>query len=115
MNNHFTILGALHVAYGVIILLVAAFVLISVIGGGYLSNNPEIIGITTGIGSVVGLLLAILAIPGIIGGFGLIYRKHWARPVLLIVGCAHLLNVPFGTALGVYTFWALMQPEARLI
>jgi len=39
--------------------------------------------------------------------------KSWARIVAIIVGCLNLLHVPFGTALGVYTLWVLLNDESR--
>ena len=53
-----------------------------------------------------------LAIPGIIAGVGLLQRKSWSRVLTLIVGAIGLLDIPVGTALGIYTFWVLMRDEA---
>jgi len=53
----------------------------------------------------------LLAIPGIIAGIGLVKKRSWSRILALIVGCFKLLNLPFGTALGIYAFWVLMQEE----
>jgi hypothetical protein len=30
----------------------------------------------------------------------------------LILGALNLFNIPFGTALGLYTFWVLLNDEA---
>ncbi|OQX95024.1 hypothetical protein B6I21_07570 [candidate division KSB1 bacterium 4572_119] len=32
--------------------------------------------------------------------------------MVLIHGCLNLINIPFGTALGVYTIWVLMNEES---
>ena len=53
-----------------------------------------------------------LAIPGIIAGIGLVQRRPWARVLALVVGAIGLLDIPVGTALGIYTFWVLMRDEA---
>jgi hypothetical protein len=42
----------------------------------------------------------------------LLQREPWARIVCLIMGFLALLNIPFGTALGVYTLWVLLPAEA---
>jgi hypothetical protein len=44
---------------------------------------------------------------------GLLKFQPWAR-VLTIVLCAiNLLNVPFGTALGIYGLWVLLNSETE--
>ncbi|MBC8167206.1 MAG: hypothetical protein H7Y20_15220, partial [Bryobacteraceae bacterium] len=52
-----------------------------------------------------------LALPGIIGGVGLLNYRPWARTLMIILSALHILNFPFGTALGVYGLWALLSPE----
>ena len=44
-------------------------------------------------------------------GIGLLMRQGWARMAALIVGAISLINIPFGTALGIYTLWALLPAE----
>lgn len=63
---------------------------------------------------LIGIACVILAIAAasLIAGFGLLERQNWARPLALVVAFLALINVPFGTALGVYTLWVLMSPEA---
>jgi hypothetical protein len=53
----------------------------------------------------------ILSIPGILAGLGLYKRKEWARILTLIISVLNLISFPLGTALGVYSIWALVQPE----
>jgi hypothetical protein len=40
-------------------------------------------------------------------------RRRIGRPSALALAVPNLLLVPFGTALGVYTFWALLNDDAR--
>ncbi|MFM2126208.1 MAG: hypothetical protein RL328_2659 [Acidobacteriota bacterium] len=44
-------------------------------------------------------------------GSGLLMRQRWARIPALILAGLNLLSIPFGTALGIYTFWALLPSE----
>jgi len=111
MDKHVTVLGALYIAFSVLSILVAIIVWTFVVGGGLLSGDEEAIAITTGIGTAIVLLLSLLAAPGIIGGIGLLKRLSWARILVLILGCLNLFNIPFGTALGIYTIWVLVQDE----
>lgn len=45
-------------------------------------------------------------------GLGLWQRATWGRIAALIAGFISLLNLPFGTALGIYTIWALLTGDA---
>lgn len=113
MQKHITILGGLYIAFGILGVLVALFVFIAVVGGGLLSGDVGAIAITAGVGSLIGFFLLLVSAPGIIGGFGLLSRRPWARVLVLVLGCLNLLNFPFGTILGAYTIWALTNTEAQ--
>ena len=58
-------------------------------------------------------ILVLLSAPGIIGGMGLLKRQSWARILVLVLGVINLINIPFGTALGIYTIWALTHRETE--
>jgi hypothetical protein len=62
--------------------------------------------------SFLGLALLIKGTAGVIAGVGLLQREPWGRVLALIVGIISLINIPFGTALGVYTLWVLLSPNA---
>jgi hypothetical protein len=111
MDKHVTVLGALYIAFGALNILVAIIVWTVVVGGGLISGDEQAIAITTGIGSAIVFILVLLAAPGIIGGVGLLKWRPWARILVLILGCLHLFHIPFGTALGIYTIWVLVQDE----
>jgi hypothetical protein len=96
-------------------LLAAVVVFLAIVGGGLLSGDTEAIGITTGVGTLVAAFLLIFAAPGLIGGIGLLKKCSWAWILVLILGCLNLLNIPLGTALGIYTIWVLVQPETKMI
>lgn len=61
---------------------------------------------------VVGALL--FTVPAIAGGYGMLKRKRWARKLVLVSAAVAALNVPFGTALAVYTFWFLLGSKDGL-
>lgn len=66
-----------------------------------------------GVVSLVWLvLMAVLAIPHIIAGIGLMRYRRWARPFGMVLLTFSLLNVPLGTGVGLYGLWVLMSPEA---
>ena len=51
--------------------------------------------------------------PGFVAGVGLLGFKPWARVLTIILSAIELLNVPFGTALGVYGLWILLSRETE--
>jgi hypothetical protein len=63
--------------------------------------------------SVIGVFVLAKGVLGMAAGLGLLQRLPWARVLALIIGFLSLLNVPFGTALGVYTLWVLLSPNAE--
>ena len=67
--------------------------------------------ITSIVATSISTLILILGIPGIIAGYGLLKKKSWSRILILILAAFNLLNIPFGTMLGGYTFWVMLQDE----
>ncbi len=53
--------------------------------------------------------------PGLISGVGLLYRRNWARMILLIFSAILLPMLPVGTAIGVYGFWTLLNAETQAL
>ena len=111
MEKHVTFVGALRIGFGALGLLAAMIVFAAVVGGGLISGDREAIRITAIVGSVVAFFLALISVPGIIGGIGLLKWKSWARFLVLILAVLDLFNIPIGTALGIYTIWVLMRDE----
>jgi hypothetical protein len=62
--------------------------------------------------SVVGILILAKAALGFIAGWGLLQREPWARVLTLVLAFISLFNIPFGTAIGVYTLWVLLPLES---
>ena len=112
MKNHIQIVAALHIAMGALSLLaaIAVFALLGMAGGIVVSQGEHETGGIIGVVAVVlGGFLAVLALPGIIGGWALFAGRSWGRPFVMVLGVIHLINIPFGTALGIYTLWALLR------
>jgi len=125
MAQHVTVVGVLRIGFGalgilgaIILLLIAVIVFASTVGPGVISGDEEALRILTAIGSGVGLLLcgialfvALLSVPGIIGGIGLLRLRPWARYLVLILAVLDLFNIPIGTAVGAYSIWVLVHDE----
>ena len=100
MRDHVKILGILNMVWGGLIVLAGGIVLL-VFGGiagflGLSSGNDSVVAapIMALIGVGIACLVALVGIPGIIGGWGLINFKSWARVLMIIVSILHLPNIP---------------------
>jgi hypothetical protein len=112
MKTHVQIVAVLHIAMGALSLLAALgiFAFMGIAGGIAGSNGEQESAVAIGIvGVLIAGFLALISLPSIIGGWALFAGCGWARPLVLVLAALHLLNVPVGTALGVYTFWALLS------
>jgi hypothetical protein len=63
--------------------------------------------------SVVAIFILAKAACGFIAGWGLLQREPWARVIALVLGFLSLFNIPFGTAVGVYTLWVLLPVQSQ--
>lgn len=115
MHQHVTILGWLYIVANAIVLLIGLcgflfFVSIGAIGAA--NDDLVALGVLSTIGMVALLFFGVLALPGILAGYGLLKRKQWGQILALIVGILGVFNVPVGTLIGIYTLFVLLQDAA---
>jgi hypothetical protein len=118
VQEHIRLLGILWVAYsalhvvGGVVLLVLAHTLFG--RDFHIPNGPppELTEWLRPLIAFFGYLILAKAAAGFIAGWGLLQREPWARIVALVVGFVALLNVPLGTALGIYTLWVLLPTQS---
>ena len=111
-DQHLKVLSILYIAGSALLLLGAAIVFVVFVVGGLFSGEVAPVVASSLFGTALSGFLVLLAIPGILGGVGLLYHREWARILVLVLGFLNLVNFPLGTLLGVYTIWALMRDEA---
>ena len=63
--------------------------------------------------STLGIIILAKAVCGFIAGWGLLHREGWGRIVALVLAFISLFNIPFGTAIGVYTMWVLLPAASQ--
>ncbi|MCU0493106.1 MAG: hypothetical protein MUD01_16090 [Chloroflexaceae bacterium] len=112
LQQHVQLLGWLYIIGHVFFLAIGGLIFFFLTSIGALSGDPQALQILGLVGTFVGLLMTLLALPGMAAGYGLLKHHAWGRMLALVVGALNLLNFPAGTALGVYTFYVLVQPEA---
>lgn len=111
MEKHITTVAILHIGLSVFFIILGIFLMFLLTSVGIISNDNEARGILWIIGTALGSFLFIISIPGIIGGIALLRYKNWGRILILILSAIDLMNIPLGTALGIYSIWVLVQPE----
>jgi hypothetical protein len=111
MEKHVTIVAALQIGWSILWLVFGLFLLILLGTLGGISGDEEAMVRLPLIGLLLGGTIIILSALGIVGGFGLLKYRNWARILILILSALDLLSFPLGTALAVYTIWVLVQGE----
>lgn len=121
MKTHLKVLAVLEMAFGAFGIL-AGLGLFALFGGIAAMVNAAgdegkfiAIPILGTIGTVLMALLMLLSLPQLLAGIGLWMETEWGRILSIIVCALSLLNVPFGTALGVYGLWVLLSRESAAI
>ncbi|MBN1895806.1 hypothetical protein JW906_15055 [bacterium] len=111
MKRHVTLLGILYIASNIVGLGAGILIFTILSSAGLLSGDEEVMAILNIIGTVMAWAFIIMTLPGILCGWGLLKMKPWARLFGLILGVINLFNIPFGTALGIYSLWVLLKEE----
>lgn len=61
----------------------------------------------------IGLGLLIFSLLRVVAGVGLLQTQSWARLLTIVLGVVSLIEVPLGTALGIYTLWVLVPQSSE--
>ena len=115
MRPHIDALGYLHLLWGGLGVLlgtamgVLAFGTHLALEGG--RGGPELASV--GFLALVALLLVSGGAVQIVAGSGLLKRRSPGRSTALVFAVPNLLLPPFGTALGIYALWVLLNDDAR--
>jgi len=78
-----------------------------------ISEENTAILATSIISIVCGSLFTLGNVLNILAGVGLLKYKNWARVMAIILGILNLIYIPIGTALGIYTLWALLNEDTK--
>ena len=111
MQKHVTIVGALHIGYAAWGVLWAVVIFMLMAGIGAATGDETAQAILTAVGCIVPALSLALAVPGIVGGIGVLRLRPWGRYLVLALSVLALPSIPIGTGIGVYSIWVLLQDE----
>lgn len=114
VEQHIKMLGVLWIAYAVFHALGGAVLLIvaNTIFGRQ-NYGGEHAAFLHALLTCIAMFLLLKGGASLIAGFGLLERQDWGRTLALVMAFIALINVPFGTAMGVYTLWVLMSPQGE--
>jgi len=113
MRQHLDVVAWLNLAMGLIGVLAAVLVFGVIGAAGVLSGDAEARTTLAVIGVFVAGMIAMLSVPSLLGGWGLLKRKPWARTLVLILSVLNIFAFPVGTLVGGYSIWVLMNDEVR--
>ncbi len=112
MQDHVKILGILWIVFGAFSLFGAMFIFLLFLGIAYIPGvDIAAGGILRLIGLIAGSYLGLVGLPKVIGGIGLLNGKEWGRVLVIIMAFVSLVNVPVGTAIGVYSLIVLLNRD----
>jgi hypothetical protein len=112
MKKHVTIVGAIHIGFGIIGIILALVLFFALTFARGVVGDAEIPQKVLGIlALVLPLAIGFWSVLLLVGGIGLISLKSWARILIIVVAGIGLISIPVGTLKGVYSLWVLMQDD----
>jgi hypothetical protein len=93
--------------------MIPGLVLLTIFGGAEGFLPIEVPAFVPGLLQTIGFAFIGAAAVGLIAGWGLMERQPWARMLAIVLGAISLVDVPFGTALGIYTLWVLLPAQSE--
>jgi hypothetical protein len=120
MDTHVKVLGVLYLVLSALGVCAALFLMLALgAASGIVANAAEphdaavaipIIGIS---GTALVIFLLLVSTPGLLTGVGLLKFRPWARILGLVLSAINLINLPFGTILGIYGLWVLLSKDTE--
>lgn len=113
MKKHVTIVGAIHIGFGILGLIGAIALFFALhFARGFIPDQEEIPTMILGFLAIsLPLLVGFMSTLGLVGGIGLLSYMSWARYLIIVVAALGCLNIPIGTLKGVYSLWVLLQDD----
>jgi hypothetical protein len=121
MHKHVDLIGVLYLIWGAIGLGIGLSIMSLALGAASIvrPGAPDTASPNLAAGVTAASFVAVAALVLIWGGVhvwagrGLRSHREWARTFALVLAIANLVIPPFGTALGAYGLWVLLNEQAR--
>ena len=112
MKKHVTVVGAIHIGFGILGLIAAVVVFFVLNFARSQVGDDEVANTVMRLLSIsLPVLIGFLSTLGLVGGIGLFTFQSWARYLVIVVAALGCLNIPIGTLKGVYSLWVLLQDD----
>lgn len=121
MTTHVKVLGWFFIVFGAFYVLLAfgssmilgfLAAMVGREGGEDAAVGASALGLA---GAAAFVFWLVIGIPGVITGIGLLKMRPWARIVGIVLSALRLIEVPFGTVLGVYGLWVLFNKDTEAL
>src|SRR5262245_17170807 len=117
---HVDFLGVLFIVWGVLTTLIGVSTLALGIAAAAMiasrgSGGQFAAGVTVAAFTTLAVMAMIWGVVHVVVGVPLRRRHPWARLVALMLGSVDLLLLPYGTALGVYALWVLLNEKSKAL
>ena len=119
MRSHVDFLGVLFVVWGLLTVVIGVSTLALAVGAVALITSTSHGGgqVAAGITAVAFTTLAVIAMfwgaAHVFVGVPLRRHRPWTRLIALMLGSVDLLLLPYGTALGVYALYVLLNEKGK--
>jgi hypothetical protein len=130
-ESHNRLIAILHLVHGFVAAASAVGLLLSIVllfgfkaalerwvfpMGDNIGSDPEFwVGVFAVAVVTIYVMIALLfTVPAIVGGFGMLRRRRWARKLVMVSAAVAAIDFPLGTAMAVYTFWFLLGNSRNL-
>ena len=119
MEGQVKILAVLYIVFGALGIL-AAVIILMIFGGaagivGSVAQDQAdariALPIIGAVGGLIAIFILVLSAPNILAGVGLLKYKEWARILTIVLSILNIPFIPFGTILGVYGLWVLLNQQ----
>jgi hypothetical protein len=119
LTSHVDLLGILFIIWGLLTTLVGISTLALGVAAAALVTSRAGSSVAAGVTAATFTALALMAmawgIVHVVVGIPLRRRQPWARLIALMLGSVDLVLLPYGTALGAYALWVLLNEKGKAL
>jgi O-antigen/teichoic acid export membrane protein len=112
MKKHVTIVGSLQIGFSALGLMAAVAIFIALsFARAFVGDDDVPQTVLRFLSISLPILIGSFSMLGLIAGIGLLVYKSWARYIVIILSIIGCVNIPIGTAKGIYSIWVLIQDD----
>ena len=115
MSNHRKIVASLHIVASLFVLGIFSLLWYAAAGLASGFEGSFVPGLVAMFGKPIAVFAISFGLLEMTAAIGLLRHQSWARTTLFVVSVAQLWIFPIGTAISIYTFWALSNAEQRKV